>query len=65
MEFNTVEEMTKWLETQENGAIAGSLLVPPPEDYVGAMPAINAVLYFQNGYSKKVKAEILKCFNNY
>ena len=47
MHFKTEEDYKAWVATQEKGAIGGGLLTPQGgEDYVGAIPAIRAVLYF-------------------
>ena len=55
MHFKTEEDYKAWVATQEKGAIGGGLLTPQGgEDYVGAIPAIRAVLYFK-------RALVMKC----
>ena len=35
------------------------------EDYVGAIPAIRAVLYFKEGFSDEMREAIALCFEDY
>jgi len=63
LHFKNQEDYKVWADQQEKGAIGGGIFTPQgPEDYVGAIPAIRAVLYFKEGYSaemrEKVKAKI-------
>lgn len=66
MFFKTKEDYEAWAEKQEKGAVGGGLFVAPaPEDYVGAIPAIRAVLYFKEGYSDEMREAIVQCFDDY
>ena len=66
MHFKTEEDYKAWVATQEKGAIGGGLLTPQGgEDYVGAIPAIRAVLYFKEGFSDEMREAIALCFEDY
>ncbi len=66
MYFKTEEEYKLWAEQQEQGAIGGGLFAKGgPEDYVGAIPAIRAVLYFKEGFSDDMREAIAQCFDDY
>ncbi|EPF69288.1 hypothetical protein F957_04163, partial [Acinetobacter gyllenbergii CIP 110306 = MTCC 11365] len=56
MHFKNQEDYKVWADQQEKGAIGGGIFTPQgPEDYVGAIPAIRAVLYFKEGYSAEMR----------
>lgn len=66
MHLKTEEEYKLWAEKQEEGATGGGLFAKGgPEDYVGAVPAIRAVLYFKEGYSDEMREMIAQCFDDY
>ena len=66
MYFKSEEEYKVWAEQQEQGAIGGGLFAKGgPEDYVGAIPAIRAVLYFKEGFSDEMREAIAQCFDDY
>ncbi|WP_151959776.1 type VI immunity family protein [Acinetobacter bereziniae] len=66
MYFKTEEEYKFWAEQQQQGAIGGGLFAKGgPEDYVGAIPAIRAVLYFKEGFSDDMREAIAQCFDDY
>lgn len=66
MYLKTKEAYVAWAEKQQKGALGGNLLVDPaPEDYVGAIPAIRAVLHFKEGYSDEMREAIALCFEEY
>lgn len=66
MYLKTKEDYEAWIEKQEQGSLGGGLFVAPsPEDYVGAIPAIRAVLYFKEGYSDEMREAIAQCFDDY
>ncbi|KAF5275749.1 hypothetical protein FQR65_LT16581 [Abscondita terminalis] len=66
MHFKKEQDYKAWVATQEKGAIGGGLLTPQGgEDYVGAIPAIRAVLYFKEGYSDEMREAIAQCFDDY
>ena len=66
MHFKTEEDYKVWVAKQEKGAIGGGLLTPQGgEDYVGAIPAIRAVLYFKEGFSDEMREAIAQCFDDY
>ncbi|WP_353167725.1 type VI immunity family protein [Acinetobacter sp.] len=66
MHFKKEQDYKAWVVTQEKGAIGGGLLTPQGgEDYVGAIPAIRAVLYFKEGYSDDMREAIAQCFDDY
>jgi len=56
LHFKNQEDYKVWADQQEKGAIGGGIFTPQgPEDYVGAIPAIRAVLYFKEGYSAEMR----------
>ena len=66
MHFKTEEDYKAWVATQEKGAIGGGLLTPQGgEDYVGAIPAIRAVLYFKGALVMKCVKPFALCFEDY
>ncbi|MCU4416797.1 DUF3396 domain-containing protein [Acinetobacter bereziniae] len=66
MHFKNEQDYKAWVATQEKGAIGGGLLTRQGgEDYVGAIPAIRAVLYFKEGYSDEMREAIAQCFDDY
>lgn len=66
MHFKKEQDYKAQVATQEKGAIGGGLLTPQGgEDYVGAIPAIRAVLYFKEGYSDEMREAIAQCFDDY
>ena len=66
MHFTKEEDYKAWVVEQEKGAVGGGLLTPQGgEDYVGAIPAIRAVLYFKEGYSDEMREAIAQCFDDY
>ncbi|MBJ8426296.1 DUF3396 domain-containing protein [Acinetobacter bereziniae] len=66
MYLKTEEEYKLWAEQQQQGAIGGGLFAKGgPEDYVGAIPAIRAVLYFKEGFSDDMREAIAQCFDDY
>ncbi|MDR0236766.1 type VI immunity family protein, partial [Acinetobacter sp.] len=66
MYLKSEEEYKAWAEQQEQGAIGGGLFAKGgPEDYVGAIPAIRAVLYFKEGFSDEMREAIAQCFDDY
>ncbi|WP_252727819.1 type VI immunity family protein [Acinetobacter sp. Ac_5812] len=66
MHFKNQEDYKVWADQQEKGAIGGGIFTPQgPEDYVGAIPAIRAVLYFKEGYSDEMREAIVQCFDDY
>ncbi|NUF62835.1 DUF3396 domain-containing protein [Acinetobacter bereziniae] len=66
MHFKKEQDYKAWVAMQEKGAIGGGLLTPQGgEDYVGAIPAIRAVLYFKEGYSDEMREAIAQCFDDY
>ncbi|RKG40966.1 type VI immunity family protein [Acinetobacter rongchengensis] len=66
MHFKSEEEYKLWAEQQALGAIGGGIFTKEgPEDYVGAIPAIRAVLYFKEGYSDEMREAIAQCFDDY
>ena len=66
MHFKNQEDYKVWADQQEKGAIGGGIFTPQgPEDYVGAIPAIRAVLYFKEGYSAEMREAIAQCFDDY
>ncbi|MEG0482584.1 MAG: DUF3396 domain-containing protein [Acinetobacter sp.] len=66
MHFTKEEDYKAWVAKQEKGAVGGGLLTPQGgEDYVGAIPAIRAVLYFKEGYSDEMREAIAQCFDDY
>lgn len=66
MHFKNEEDYKAWAEKQEEGAIGGGLFAKGgPEDYVGAITAIRAVLYFKEGYSDEMREAIALCFEDY
>ncbi|WP_373867745.1 type VI immunity family protein, partial [Acinetobacter bereziniae] len=66
MHFKKEQDYKAWVATQEKGAIGGGLLTPQGgEDYVGAIPAIRAVIYFKEGYSDEMREAIAQCFDDY
>ena len=66
MHFKSEDNYKVWAEQQATGAIGGGLFTKEgPEDYVGAIPAIRAVLYFKEGYSDEIREAIAQCFDDY
>ncbi|OEY94183.1 hypothetical protein BJD20_02880 [Acinetobacter proteolyticus] len=66
MHFKNQEDYKVWADQQEKGAIGGGIFTPQgPEDYVGAIPAIRAVLYFKEGFSDEMREAIAQCFDDY
>lgn len=66
MHFKSEDEYKLWVEQQALGAIGGGIFTKEgPEDYVGAIPAIRAVLYFKEGYSDEMREAIAQCFDDY
>jgi len=66
MYFKTEEDYKVWAEQQEEGALGSGLFAKGgPENYVGAIPAIRAVLYFKEGYSDEMREAIAQCFDDY
>jgi hypothetical protein len=66
MHFKNQDDYKVWADQQEKGAIGGGIFTPDgPEDYVGAIPAIRAVLYFKEGYSDEMREAIAQCFDDY
>ena len=66
MHFKNEEDYKKWAETQDDDALGGGLFTPDgPENYVGAVSAIRAVLYFKEGYSDEMREAIALCFDDY
>lgn len=66
MHFKNEDDYKKWAETQEDDALGGGLFTPDgPENYVGAVSAIRAVLYFKEGYSDEMREAIALCFDDY
>lgn len=66
MHFKNQEDYKVWADQQKKGSIGGGIFTPHgPEDYVGAIPAIRAVLYFKEGYSDEMREAIAQCFDDY
>ncbi|NHB58339.1 DUF3396 domain-containing protein [Acinetobacter sp. 194] len=66
MHFKNEDDYKVWAEQQEDGALGGGLFTSDgPEDYIGAMLAIRAVLYFKDGYSDEMREAIAQCFDDY
>ena len=53
------------LTNKKKGQLVGNFTPDGPEDYVGAIPAIRAVLYFKEGYSDEMRKAIIECFDDY